>query len=75
LLLAQASDWPFILRTGTSVGYARRRIHEHLARLNSLLQQLESGNVDEASVARMEEVDNLFPNLDPIELWRKHGTV
>ena len=31
LLLAQASDWPFILRTGTSPEYARRRVTDHPA--------------------------------------------
>lgn len=75
LLLGQASDWPFILRTGTSVGYARRRIHEHLGRLNRLLQQLENGNVDENQIAQMEEADNLFPNLDPLRTWRVGGAV
>src|SRR5208282_113628 len=32
LLLAQASDWPFMLRTGTSPDYARKRVKEHLLR-------------------------------------------
>ncbi|MBM3847965.1 MAG: DUF1957 domain-containing protein, partial [Verrucomicrobia bacterium] len=32
LLLAQSSDWPFIMRTGTSPEYAGRRVREHLLR-------------------------------------------
>ena len=32
LLLAQSSDWPFILRTGTSPDYARKRVKDHLLR-------------------------------------------
>ena len=40
LLLAQSSDWPFILRTGTSPEYARRREKDHLLRFNTLYQQL-----------------------------------
>jgi 1,4-alpha-glucan branching enzyme len=39
LLLAQASDWPFILRTGTSPEYAAERIKEHLLRFNALYDQ------------------------------------
>jgi 1,4-alpha-glucan branching enzyme len=34
LLLAQASDWPFIMTTGTTVEYATKRITDHLARFN-----------------------------------------
>ena len=40
LLLAQASDWPFILRTGTSPDYARKRVKDHLLRFIALHEQL-----------------------------------
>ena len=40
LLLAQASDWPFILRAGTSPDYARRRVKDHLLRFIALHDQL-----------------------------------
>ena len=40
LLLAQASDWPFILRAGTSPDYARRRVKDHLLRFLTLHDQL-----------------------------------
>ena len=32
LLLAQSSDWAFILRSGTSPEYARKRVKDHLLR-------------------------------------------
>ncbi len=64
LLLAQASDWPFILRTGTSPEYARRRVRDHLLRFLTLYQQLTSASVDEKWLARIESLDNLFPNVD-----------
>jgi len=65
LLLAQASDWPFILHTGTSPGYARRRLREHLLRFNALYRQLTQGTVDEAWLGQIEALDNLFPQVDP----------
>jgi len=65
LLLAQASDWPFILRTGTSPEYARRRVTDHLTRFLSLYDQLTSGNIDEPWLSSIESLDNLFPNVDP----------
>jgi 1,4-alpha-glucan branching enzyme len=64
LLLAQASDWPFILRTNTSPEYARKRVKDHLLRFISLHEMLASTQVDETMLAQMESVDNLFPNLE-----------
>jgi 1,4-alpha-glucan branching enzyme len=66
LLLAQSSDWPFILRTNTSPEYARKRVKDHLLRFISLHEQLTSTKVDEARLVELERADNLFPNLD----WR-----
>jgi len=68
LLLAQSSDWPFILHTDTSPGYARRRLREHLLRFSLLHRQLTQGTVDAEWLASIESVDNLFPNLNH-EYW------
>ena len=70
LLLAQASDWPFILKHETAVGYAKRRAREHLRRFDRLARQVEAGRVDEAGLAALEARDNLFPELDP-GIWRQ----
>jgi 1,4-alpha-glucan branching enzyme len=69
LLLAQASDWPFILNAGTSPDYARQRVTEHLSRFNTLYKQLNSGACDETWLARTEAVDNLLPELN-YRYWR-----
>jgi 1,4-alpha-glucan branching enzyme len=69
LLLAQASDWPFILRTGTSPDYARRRINDHLHRFGLLYSQALGGQIDESLLERFESCDNLFPNLN-VQYWR-----
>lgn len=66
LLLAQASDWPFILRAGTSPEYARRRVKDHLLRFIALHEQLTLTQVDEKWLAEVEARDNLFPDVD----WR-----
>ena len=36
LLLAQASDWPFLICMGTAEGYARRRVEGHLQAFEDL---------------------------------------
>src|SRR2546425_68585 len=64
LLLAQASDWPFILRTGTSPGYARKRVKDHLLRFIALHEQLTATRVDEVWLKRVEWLDNIFPEVN-----------
>ncbi len=64
LLLAQASDWPFIMRTGTSPDYARQRVKDHLLRFIALHEQLTTTRIDEAWLGWVETVDNLFPDID-----------
>jgi 1,4-alpha-glucan branching enzyme len=64
LLLAQASDWPFILRTGTSPEYATRRVREHVERFRKLSELARAGQGSEDWLAETESRDNLFPHLD-----------
>jgi 1,4-alpha-glucan branching enzyme len=63
LLLSQASDWPFILRTGTSPDYARQRVTEHLLRFTRIYEQLMAGPVDAEWLRQLEEVDIVFPDI------------
>jgi 1,4-alpha-glucan branching enzyme len=64
LLLAQSSDWPFILHTGTSPDYATHRVKEHLNRFIALYEQINRHEIDEPWLARIEWMDNLFPNVN-----------
>jgi 1,4-alpha-glucan branching enzyme len=64
LLLAQSSDWPFILRTGTSPEYARHRVTEHLLRFSRIYEQLMGSQVDAAWLTRIESQDNIFPMIN-----------
>ena len=64
LLLMQASDWPFIIRTGTTVSYATRRLNEHILRFTRLYEELKQGRVTEGWLADIEARDNLFPDID-----------
>jgi 1,4-alpha-glucan branching enzyme len=64
LLLAQSSDWPFMMTMGTTVEYARKRVRDHLGRFTSLYDGLTGGGVDETSLRRIEERDAVFPEAD-----------
>ena len=64
LLLAQASDWPFMMTMGTTVDYAKRRVREHLGRFVRLHDALLAGSVDEAVLREFEHRDAIFPEAD-----------
>ena len=64
LLLAQSSDWAFILKTGTHTAYAYQRVRDHLARFARLDGAIGQGALDDDLVSAMESADNLFPFLD-----------
>ncbi|MFH2069766.1 MAG: 1,4-alpha-glucan branching protein domain-containing protein [Elusimicrobiota bacterium] len=64
LLLAQSSDWAFIMTAKTMVEYAEKRSREHIIRFNTLYEQIKRGQIDEKFLKDMESKDNLFPNID-----------
>ena len=64
LLLAQASDWPFIMKSGTTTEYARKRITDHLARFNYLHESIRKNRIDERYLQALEIMDNIFPDID-----------
>lgn len=64
LLLAQASDWAFIMTMDTTVPYAEKRTRDHLAAFFQLMDQVESGQVDEARLYDLEWRNSIFQELD-----------
>ncbi|HEY9618510.1 MAG TPA: 1,4-alpha-glucan branching protein domain-containing protein [Microcoleaceae cyanobacterium] len=64
LLLAQSSDWAFIMRSGTMVPYAVRRTRSHLMRFQKLYDEVKQGKIDSGWLEKVEAIDNIFPNLN-----------
>ena len=64
LLLAQSSDWAFIMGTGTHTSYAVRRTKDHLLRFGRLYEDIKSNSIDEDWLSDIEYKDNIFPNID-----------
>ncbi len=64
LLLAQSSDWLFIITNGTMVDYAKKRIKDHIGRFNKLYEQIKSNNIDEEFLTSIEEKDCIFPEIN-----------
>jgi 1,4-alpha-glucan branching enzyme len=70
LLLAQSSDWQFIISTGAAADYGELRFREHCADTESLVEALRDGSSGalEAAGRRADELsrrDNLFPDILP----------
>jgi len=64
LLLLQSSDWPFIMKTGTMVPYAVKRVCDHTNQFNALYDGIKKGELNEAWLKSLEEKDNIFPTID-----------
>jgi len=64
LLLAQSSDWAFIMKTGTFVNYAKDRTKEHIGRFLVLHDQLRKGEIQETFLKESEGKYNIFPDID-----------
>lgn len=64
LLLAQSSDWPFIISTDTMAQYASERVENHIVRFNRLHEQLYSNSIDADWLSKLQEKDNFLPQLD-----------
>ena len=64
LLLAQSSDWAFIMRTGTMVPYAIKRTTDHVLRFTKLYEDIKKAKIDSGWLEKIEELDNIFPNIN-----------
>lgn len=64
LLLAQSSDWAFIMTTGTTVPYAVRRTKDHINRFTGLYDQVVGGSIDPQTLHEIGWRDTIFPELD-----------
>ena len=64
LLLAQSSDWLFIITNGTMVDYAKKRIKDHIGRFNKLYEQINSNTIDEKFLNDIYNKDKIFDEID-----------
>jgi 1,4-alpha-glucan branching enzyme len=64
LLLAQSSDWAFIMKTGTMVEYAHKRTKDHIGRFDRLYKDILASRINEKWLGEIESRDNIFPDID-----------
>ena len=65
LLLAQSSDWQFIISTGAVVDYAERRFTLHCDDAERLIDALKEGSLEEGArlAEELAQRDDLFPDV------------
>jgi 1,4-alpha-glucan branching enzyme len=64
LLLAQSSDWAFIMKTGTTVPYAVKRTREHIHNFTRIFESVMENEIEQEWLLRLEARDNIFPEID-----------
>ncbi len=64
ILLAQSSDWAFIINAETFVEYANNRIDDHIEMFNAIYDETRAGKIDETRLAQREAQWNIFPDID-----------
>jgi 1,4-alpha-glucan branching enzyme len=64
LLLAQSSDWPFLIKTGTAVSYAVRRVKDHLFHFRVLREMLLRGSFNRDVLEEIRGRSPIFPDID-----------
>lgn len=69
LVLAQASDWAFIMNAQTAVEYATKRTRVHLHRFHKMAGWIETGEIDFELLEEYEAKDNLFPEAMDYRLF------
>ncbi len=66
LLLAQSSDWPFLVTTGQAADYAVERFRSHALRFRRSVQLARTATAsDEVELRSLERADNPFPDASP----------
>ena len=64
VLLAQSSDWNFIITNGTMVDYAKKRTKDHVGRFTKLYNQLKNDDIDIDFLNDIAEKDAIFPDIN-----------
>ena len=64
LLLAQASDWPFMMKTGNAAGFAEAKFREHMGNFFDLSRKVSTGEIRQTHLESLEQRNPLFRDID-----------
>jgi len=64
LLLAQASDWAFMMQKEKASAFAKKKFSEHITNFSTLYKEITSGRISRKHLAFLEDKDNIFADID-----------
>lgn len=64
LLIAQASDWPFMMKMGSAAQFAETKFREHISNFFMLCEDIDRGMLRDTAVASLEKKTSIFSNID-----------
>ncbi|MFH1620408.1 MAG: 1,4-alpha-glucan branching protein domain-containing protein, partial [bacterium] len=64
LMLAQSSDWSFLMHVGSHSDYAAGRVEGHCRNTHELIGRVFEKKIDEKQLKELETKNNIFPRLD-----------
>ena len=64
LMLAQSSDWPFLIRKGGAQHYSKKRVKEHIRNFDRLERAIRKRSIRPGSLQKMEDRFRPFPEID-----------
>ena len=71
LLLAQSSDWAFMMHAQSSQVYAEKRVTEHIQNMMNIYHQIMQNRIDSEALDLIRKKNNIFSKVDILELYRK----
>jgi 1,4-alpha-glucan branching enzyme len=71
LLLAQSSDWAYILHAQTAVAYAESRLRQHMGAMDDLAEQFRWKQIDYEMLNRLRHRNNIFSDVDLLGLYKQ----
>jgi 1,4-alpha-glucan branching enzyme len=64
LLLAQASDWAFMMQKEKASEFASRKFTEHITNFSMLYHEITTGRISREHLALLEHKNNIFSDID-----------
>ncbi len=64
LMMAQASDWVFMMEKKKAGEFATRKFTEHITNFYAIHDEISSGRINKERLAVLEQKNNIFPDID-----------
>ena len=73
LLLAQSSDWAFMMHAQTTQACAEARVNEHINNMRTSYEQIMRDEINLPWLDSLKAKWNIFPDTDLFELYKNAG--